>query len=182
MTRCGLCRKTAPVFRLDFSPCFLCKECFSKNFEKKILRNLRNSGLLKKATFYAARGGHLEEKTVFYVLGKHLGKSPKLVLADTSSYIAETVESFSSRFLEHFINGRLLRPDKSNLLWLCSAEEVRKYAEIKNISGKLNDSGKVYAFLSETKKKDPSLFFSIARSAEKLNESLARENKKEDSN
>jgi hypothetical protein len=172
MSVCGVCRKRRQVFRLGFSPCAFCEDCFSKNLERKILRNLRRSGLLKKGRIEASLGTTLEQAVVFYVLKKHLGRSPKFAESKKSSYLAEPVESFSSRFISGFIEGAILKPSSKNLLWLCSAEEIKKYAELKKIPGKISNYGKIFHILSETKKKDPAIFFSIARSAEKINESI----------
>lgn len=177
--QCTICKKNKAELCFPFNPNKFCKNCFTVYFEKKILRNIREHKLLKNQKITIYENNNLKNKVIKSILTEKFSKSGKITIQSqqntnpkTQEYTLETVEETASKFLQEFINNSKIYYPEKNLLENCSIEEIKAYASIKNISGNISINEKYFKNLKEIYKKDPSIFFSTAKSAKKLKQTL----------
>ena len=181
--KCDFCRKREAEIKLPFNPCYFCRDCFKIFFEKKILRNVRKSKLLKGSSIKIFAEKKIEKKIVINILSRYFSKSNKLCFVKSISEennSAKTVEECAINFLESLLQGEKQQyPPERNLLDDVSIYEILQYAELVKIPATEPNFGKIYTMLKKISLKNPSIFFSIFQSAKKIQQQLKKQELKQ---
>ncbi len=120
--QCKFC-KTKPVIKLTNSSIQLCKVCFTRYFEKKTLKTIRQYNIIEKNDHLGiACSGGKDSTSILYIINKYFSKRPDLKI--TAIAIDEGIKGYRDVSLNDL--KKFCKTNKINLKIFSFKDEFKK--------------------------------------------------------